>query len=65
MKLYKCLLLQLAPQDAEEYIDYLVSIGRLDEAAQKYATIINDPTFVSKKGKSKHQVSRFVHSVRK
>ena len=33
--------LQLSPENAEEYIEYLVSIGRLDEAALKLAEIVN------------------------
>ena len=49
-------MLQLAPQNAEDYIAYLVSIEHLDEAAVKLAQIINDETFISKEGKSKHQV---------
>ena len=48
--------LQLSPQDTEAYIEYLVTIDHLDEAAVKLAQIINDETFVSKDGKSKHQV---------
>jgi pre-mRNA-splicing factor SYF1 len=51
--------LQLAKENTEEYIDYLISIGWLDEAAIRLANIINDETFVSKDGKSKHQVIIF------
>ena len=47
---------QLQPESTEEYIDYLVSIDKLDEAAIRLALIINNEDFVSKKGKSKHQV---------
>ena len=32
---------QLVPEDAEEFIDYLIKIGRLDEAASKLAEIVN------------------------
>ncbi|KAH3792954.1 hypothetical protein DPMN_146456 [Dreissena polymorpha] len=49
---------QLCKENAEEYIEYLKTIGWLDEAAQKLADIINDENFVSKEGKSKHQVSQ-------
>ena len=35
-------LLQLIPEKAEEYVEYLISIGRLDEAAVKMADIVND-----------------------
>ena len=32
---------QLFPENAEEYVDYLKSINRLDEAALKLAEILN------------------------
>ncbi|XP_046426784.1 pre-mRNA-splicing factor syf1 homolog [Neodiprion fabricii] len=48
--------LKLAPEDAEEYIEYLISTGRLDEAALKLAQIVNQDDFVSKHGKSNHQL---------
>ncbi|KOC67194.1 Pre-mRNA-splicing factor SYF1 [Habropoda laboriosa] len=48
--------LKLAPEDTEEYIEYLISIGRLDEAAVKLAQIVNQDDFVSKHGKSNHQL---------
>ncbi|XP_012266120.1 pre-mRNA-splicing factor syf1 homolog [Athalia rosae] len=48
--------LKLAPEDAEEYIEYLISTGRLDEAAVKLAQIVNQDDFVSKHGKSNHQL---------
>lgn len=46
----------MAPEETEEYIDYLISIERLDEAAMKLAYIVNQDDFVSKHGKSKHQL---------
>jgi pre-mRNA-splicing factor SYF1 len=46
----------LYPEDAEDYIEYLISIGRLDEAAVKLAYIVNKEDFVSKYGKSNHQL---------
>ncbi|KAF4518796.1 hypothetical protein B566_EDAN005417 [Ephemera danica] len=46
----------LCPEDAEEYIEYLNEIGRLDEAAVKLASIVNKEDFVSKHGKSNHQL---------
>lgn len=49
-------LLQLMPENAEEFITYLISIDRLDEASSRLADIINNEKFVSKEGKSKHQV---------
>ncbi|XP_012349113.1 pre-mRNA-splicing factor syf1 homolog isoform X2 [Apis florea] len=48
--------LKLAPEDTEEYIEYLRSIGRLDEAAVKLAQIVNQDDFISKHGKSNHQL---------
>lgn len=49
-------ILQLSPESAEEYIEYLKSSDRLDEAAQRLATVVNDERFVSKAGKSNYQV---------
>lgn len=48
--------LKLAPENAEEYVDYLKSIDRLDEAAIILAKTVNDENFVSLQGKSKHQL---------
>lgn len=48
--------LKLFPEDAEEFIDYLSSVGRLDEAAQQLATVVDAEQFVSKHGKSSHQL---------
>ncbi|KAL0274475.1 UNVERIFIED_CONTAM: hypothetical protein PYX00_006887 [Menopon gallinae] len=48
--------LKLCPEDAEDYIEYLISIGRLDEAAVKLVHVVNKEDFVSKHGKSKHQL---------
>lgn len=47
---------QLSPENVEEYIDYLRSVGRLDEAAVRLAAVVNDEGFVSKEGKSNYQV---------
>ncbi|XP_013914939.1 PREDICTED: pre-mRNA-splicing factor SYF1 [Thamnophis sirtalis] len=48
--------LQLSPENAEEYIEYLHSIDRLDEAAVRLAAVVNDERFVSKEGKSNYQL---------
>ncbi|XP_033228299.1 pre-mRNA-splicing factor syf1 homolog [Belonocnema kinseyi] len=48
--------LKMAPEDTEDYIEYLTSINRLDEAATQLAHIVNQDDFVSKSGKSKHQL---------
>lgn len=46
----------MAPEDTEDYIEYLISINRLDESATQLAHIVNQDDFVSKHGKSKHQL---------
>lgn len=48
--------LKIAPEDTEDYIEYLLSIDKMDEAAVKMADIVNDDSFVSKKGKSKYHL---------
>ncbi|XP_013420306.1 pre-mRNA-splicing factor SYF1 [Lingula anatina] len=48
--------LKLFPENAEEFINYLTTIDWLNEAAKKLADTINDEDFVSKAGKSKHQL---------
>ncbi|KAM8973129.1 pre-mRNA-splicing factor SYF1 [Pelodytes ibericus] len=48
--------LKLFPENAEEYIEYLRSVGRLDEAASRLAAIVNQDDFVSKEGKSNYQL---------
>lgn len=48
--------LKLFPEDAEEYIEYLIDAGRLDEAAQQMANIVDNEHFISKHGKSNHQL---------
>ncbi|XP_074655253.1 pre-mRNA-splicing factor SYF1-like [Tubulanus polymorphus] len=48
--------LKLEKQNTEDYIKYLVSIDRMNEAAIKLAECINDDSFNSKHGKSKHQL---------
>lgn len=48
--------LKLCPEDAEEFINYLVKVDRLDEAAQQLARVVDNEHFVSKHGKSNHQL---------
>ncbi|XP_045482989.1 pre-mRNA-splicing factor syf1 homolog [Harmonia axyridis] len=48
--------LKLFPENAEEYIDYLKNITRLDECATLLAKLVNDENFISREGKSKHQL---------
>ncbi len=44
------------PENSEDYILYLIDIDRLDEASQVLARCVNNDDFVSKKGKSNHQL---------
>ncbi|KAG1714240.1 Pre-mRNA-splicing factor SYF1 [Nymphon striatum] len=48
--------LKLYPENAEQYIEYLKSINRLDDAAQKLAELVNKDNFISREGKSNHQL---------
>ncbi|KAF8771302.1 Pre-mRNA-splicing factor syf1 like protein [Argiope bruennichi] len=48
--------LKLCSEDTEDFIEYLLEINRLDEAAVKLAEIVNNEQFVSKHGKPKHQL---------
>jgi pre-mRNA-splicing factor SYF1 len=48
--------MKLCPEDAEEFIAYLMKSDRLDEAAIKLGDIVNDEKFTSKESKSKHQL---------
>lgn len=48
--------MQLKPEDAEEYIDYLHSKNRIDEASSLLCDIINRPNFQSKRNKTKFQL---------
>lgn len=59
--LYDLCTVQLSPENTEEYIDYLRSVGRLDEAAVRLAAVVNDESFVSKEGKSNYQVRFYSH----
>jgi pre-mRNA-splicing factor SYF1 len=54
------LLLQLMPESREDFIEYLISIDYLDEAAKQMAIIVNDEKFQSARGKTAHQVCVFV-----
>lgn len=48
--------LKLAPDDTEDFIEYLIGVGRLNEAAQQLANIVDNENFVSKYRKSNHQL---------
>jgi len=47
-------MLKLHPENAEQYIDYLISIERIDEACLRLADIVNDQKFTSQKGKTNY-----------
>ncbi|KAL6068787.1 Pre-mRNA-splicing factor SYF1, variant 2 [Balamuthia mandrillaris] len=48
--------LKTFPEVAEDYIEYLLSVGYINEAVHKLAEIVNDTHFHSQKGQSKHQL---------
>jgi pre-mRNA-splicing factor SYF1 len=45
--------LKFRPDEVENYIDYLIRISRLDEAASKIVSILDNPDFVSIQNKTK------------
>ena len=48
--------LMFDPNQREEYVGYLESINRFDEAAKQLVTCINDEHFISPQGFTKHQL---------
>jgi len=48
--------MKIQPEDAEDFINYLIHIQKYDDAAVKLAEIVNNENFNSKEGKSKHQL---------
>jgi pre-mRNA-splicing factor SYF1 len=48
--------LKLEPGHVEDYIDYLVDAGQAGEAARLLAQVLNDDNFVSKQGRSRHDM---------
>ena len=48
--------LKFEPGHAEEYVEFLKARGHWDEVANRLASIVNDDTFQSLAGKSKHQL---------
>ena len=48
--------MQIEPQHAEEFIEYLKAKELWGEAARRLAECVNDPMFTSLAGKSKHQM---------
>lgn len=48
--------MQVHPEDAEEFIELLISQGNYEEAAEKWIEVLNNPRFKSKDGKSHFQM---------
>jgi pre-mRNA-splicing factor SYF1 len=48
--------LQFDPSHAEDFIEFLVSSNRWQEAADRLASVLNDDGFRSVKGKTRHQL---------
>lgn len=48
--------LQYDPSHAEDFIDFLISANRWQEAADRLASVLNDDGFRSVKGKTQHQL---------
>eukprot|EP00658_Telonema_sp_P-2_P002567 TRINITY_DN1096_c0_g1_i4.p1 TRINITY_DN1096_c0_g1~~TRINITY_DN1096_c0_g1_i4.p1 ORF type:complete len:438 (+),score=146.14 TRINITY_DN1096_c0_g1_i4:251-1564(+) len=48
--------LMLQPEQTEEYVKWLVDAGLLDEAAKRLADLVNNESFESIQGKSKHEL---------
>ncbi|XP_058223295.1 uncharacterized protein LOC131333012 [Rhododendron vialii] len=44
------------PSHMEDFIEFLVNSGRWQEAAERLARVLNDDTFYSTKGKTKHRL---------
>jgi pre-mRNA-splicing factor SYF1 len=55
VRLYKRYM-KLQPEDAEDFVEYLLQINRVDEAAGILVNLVNREDFISKAGKSKHQL---------
>lgn len=48
--------MQIHPEDAEDYIELLLELGRYTMAVKRYIGILNNPRFRSKVGKSQFQI---------
>lgn len=48
--------LMLDPDAAEDYIDYLLSVGRVDDAAGVLVEVVNRDKYAPKSGKTAHQL---------
>lgn len=48
--------MQVHPEEAEEFIDLLIEMGKYEEAAQRWIQVLDNPKFRSKQGKSHFQM---------
>ncbi|KAI9762930.1 MAG: pre-mRNA-splicing factor syf1 [Geoglossum simile] len=48
--------MQVHPEDAEDFVELLIEMGRYTEAVKQYMGILNNPRFRSKQGKSHFQL---------
>ena len=48
--------IKVSPRSREDYIASLLAADRVDEAARQLAAVIDDESFVSQKGRSKHDL---------
>lgn len=48
--------MQVHPEEAEEFIELLIEMGKYEEAAQKWIQVLDNPKFRSKQGKSHFQM---------
>lgn len=48
--------LKIAPEEVEDFVDFLSSSGAIDEAATNLAELVSDDRFISHNGKSKHDL---------
>jgi pre-mRNA-splicing factor SYF1 len=48
--------MQVRPEDVEDYIELLAQSGLYTEAAKRYISILNNPTFTSKNGKGHYEL---------
>ena len=48
--------MQIQPELREDFIDFLHDLNAYSEAAKQYIIILNDPTFLSRRGKSNYQI---------
>jgi len=55
MRVYKRYL-KVEPEAAEDFIEYSISVGKLQEAALQLIDLLNDQKYVSPKGTSQHQL---------